>query len=157
MLVLKGIFLRYYIKNLYIGPAACWSHSYRHVNRLNLSSDGTYERTLHGLVFRRRGAATCSTAVRGVRSTRYCTSALSALFPKDRNAIRVLGLEFWPETCVCVLWLCSICNSVSLSVNMAFTKPARRQVIAIATPTGGGGGRTVLPWIKLTVFTSIVN
>jgi hypothetical protein len=83
------------------GPTAYWPHSHRHVNRLNLSSDGTYERKLHGLVFRRRGAATCSTPVRGVRSTRYCTFALLALFPKEHNAIRALGLEFWPETCVC--------------------------------------------------------
>ena len=112
MLVLNGIFLCCYIKNLGIGPAAYWSHSHRHVNRLNPSSDGTYERTLHGLVFRRRGAATCSTAVRGVRSTRYCTFALSALFLKDRNAIRGLGLEFWPETCVCMCVCVCVCVCV---------------------------------------------
>jgi hypothetical protein len=102
--VLNGTFLCYYIQNLCIGPTAYWSHSHRRVNRLNLSSDGTYERTLHGLVFRRRGAATCSTPVRGVRSTRYCTFALSALLLKDCNAIRALGLEFWPETCVCLYY-----------------------------------------------------
>ena len=59
-----------------------------------------YVRTLHGLVFRRRRAATCSTPVRGVRSTRYCTFRTVGPFPKDRNAIRALGLEIWPETCV---------------------------------------------------------
>jgi hypothetical protein len=107
------------------------------LNRLNLSSDGTFERTLYGLVFRRRGAATCSTPLRGVRSTRYRTFALSVLFPKDRNAIRALGLEFWPETCVLY---CSVCNSVSLRVNMALTKPAVRQIIEIATTTIGRGG-----------------
>jgi len=91
-------------------------------------------------VFRRRGAATCPTPVRGVRSTRYRTFALSVLFSKDRNAIRALGLEFWPETCVCVvLCMCSVCNSVSLSVNMALTKPAVRQITAIATTTIGRG------------------
>jgi hypothetical protein len=99
MLVRNGIFLCCYM-HLCNGTTAYWSHSHRHVNTLNPSSDGTFERTLHGLVFRRRGAATCSTPVCGVRSTRYCTFALSVLFPKERNAIRALRLEFWPETCV---------------------------------------------------------
>ena len=36
---------------------------------------------------------------------------------------------------VCVLWLCSICNSVSFGVNMAFTNPTVR---TIAVMTQGG-------------------
>ena len=41
-------------------------------------------------------------------------------------------------------------------MNMALTKRAARQIIAIVTPGMGAGG-AVFPWIKLTIFTSIVN
>jgi len=82
MLVLNGIF------NLCIGPTAYWSHTHRHVNRLNLLSYGTYEHCT-ALSF----AVEERQLVRHRCAACYCTFRTVDLFPKDRNAIRALGLE----------------------------------------------------------------